>query len=852
LPHNKEIQTDFHAEPFVGNLMDQDFRPVTDNNGEPLYLTGIEKPLEDRGVISEAVVNACIDTRYHYDIYESNVPFYGLRLTCSNQECGYLIIHYGTDVDGREDLPKNQMRDPLKRLDSVNLGFDFGSTNTSIAYCKKDDTDVNLVEIKDRRISLLGLDSVDRKMHPRDVLFFYHAPKMNGKSVTVKSNSIKSMLALHDPKLLMRNQNLSSDGHYSITNRELNERFVSGGFPCLVNNLPIIDVLADQIKLKFNNDCVVNVVNDMKWADNPTITANISAFVKTALLYVYAELFVNKLYPGTLNWSYPAAMTETDVAQKYNVIWKSLNCDNNAANNDRNNSSISPVKDENLSLVPLEVKNYSRSINVQTTSGEDMLNTIFSGTQNDVSLNQFSRGSDNLLNLLGDNAPTSNPLSTEEGFSAEDFFSKMEKADVKTESMQSVSYSEILKKEDPKQVIELEKMDVGVPLTEAEAVANYSVGLKQGVDYLVLCFDVGGSTTDISAIYELNGNPSMIKQNSVQFAARRISSATRKYSEEFKNVIDDMCQQFNLEIIGFNRGNKCYNSDTAPFFYEQIVDTLQPNQLGAFYDSIASKCPQLFAVNMYVTGMIMYYAGQLSRKVFEVIGNNDPNFGRKISGATPTFKFQPVFEGKGGRIFEWLSIKNLQIAKTYYTDMFVTGFGMPGRESLIAKFLDLSNLKGESSDRVKVEVSGGLALCGNLMVPTNGSDLEIFGEDNFESEDSGKTIKYEFHDGLTKAKMELIGTVIRQYDMKCPRFIMFMAKYKQYVTQIFGVKFDDQMLLTQLQNIQIGQYIKSKCPEFLRAMKKKQEEHVEFGFVSPIIIQEAIKFYDETLLKCIK
>lgn len=855
LPHNREIQSEFHAEPFVGNLVEHDFRPIVDENGNPLYLTGEVKYLKQKDVSSEIVVNSNSDINYHYDIYESNVPFYGIHLTSDSKESGLLIIHYAKDgEDSNANLPINRLNTEKNFRDEVELGFDFGSTNTSIAYHITGTSEVNTIEFKARRKSLLGLDNVSRKAHPRDVLFFYNPKTENGRSTFVRSNGIKSMMALHDPKLLMRGSSADSIAHYSISERELKERFVSGGFPCFASNLPILNVLDDQIKLKFNNGTFVDVVKDMKWADNESVKQHISAFIKTTLLYVYAELFEGGHKPISLNWSYPAAMTMQEVGNKYNEIWKALNCSEENVATDVNNSAISPIKDDQGRMIPLKVRNFSRINVASITSSNDRFYDLLNGSStSDTNTSMVADTSDDnpFLSLLGRTAENE-VRQTQDTFDLEGFFNTQQTAALRP---QNVSYAEILKKEDPSEKLEFVKMNTSNPMTEAESVANFSIKQKSGGDSLLLCFDVGGSTTDISALYTLE-NDTMIKQSSVQFAARRISDATKAFFNEFKVVLDAMCQQHNLHINGLNRGNICYSAETAPYFYEQIVDTLQPSELESFYNSIASNCPKLFAVDMYVTGLIMYYAGQLSRKIFTVLGNNDPNFRRKITpqpGQRPSFQFQPTFEGKGGRIFEWLSVKNLEAAKAYYADMFVEGFGMPAdRRALVLSYLDLSKLQATSAEDVKMEVSGGLSMGGSLLVPKPGADLEIFGEENFEAEEAGQTFKYAFHDGLTKAKMELIGSRIRQYNLTCPCFIKFIAKYRDYATQILGVKFDDQAMFNSLKDMQIGQYVRTRCPEYLKAAKDKEEQHVPFGFVSPIIIQEAIKFYDETLLKCFR
>lgn len=70
-------------------------------------------------------------------------------------------------------------------------------------------------------------------------------------------------------------------------------------------------------------------------------------------------------------------------------------------------------------------------------------------------------------------------------------------------------------------------------------------------------------------------------------------------------------------------GDITYSSETAPYFYEQIVDNLNTDQLVDFYKSISANCPELFCINLYVTGLIMYYAGQLSNKLIQEVRRSE-------------------------------------------------------------------------------------------------------------------------------------------------------------------------------------------------------------------------------------
>lgn len=74
-------------------------------------------------------------------------------------------------------------------------------------------------------------------------------------------------------------------------------------------------------------------------------------------------------------------------------------------------------------------------------------------------------------------------------------------------------------------------------MTEASAVANFLNVSADDREALTICFDIGGSTADISALCQLQTTEgarlTMIKQNSIHFAAQLIGEATR-YCSTFK------------------------------------------------------------------------------------------------------------------------------------------------------------------------------------------------------------------------------------------------------------------------------------------------------------------------------
>ena len=87
-----------------------------------------------------------------------------------------------------------------------------------------------------------------------------------------------------------------------------------------------------------------------------------------------------------------------------------------------------------------------------------------------------------------------------------------------------------------------------------------------------------------------------------------------------------------------------------------------------FYQLVAADCNDMMSVNLYVTGLIMYYAGQLTYKLRMELERADVP--PVPSSMPPTVKI--VFAGKGARIFDWFPAVNENAAKEYYNQMFLT------------------------------------------------------------------------------------------------------------------------------------------------------------------------------------
>lgn len=807
----------FNAVPFVGDQQGGNFLPIRDGE-DILYLTDKEERLKEHGIISRKLITC--DHRvsgfpYKYEIYQSNKPFAGVKLTSgvdheyNEKVSGFLLVRYTTSVGRGDSSVLENLLDNKIRLNGVRVGFDFGSTNSSVAFFNSNDdnsTRGSGLKFANRRVSLFNADNVNGKLQPKDFFFF---PKKE-----TESNALKSTLTLHDQVRL-------PDGDI----KRFIEMPVAGGVPCFMSNLPIKSVTSNNILLDFGGGIEAKLVNNMKWSDSEDEKNYKKAYLKTVLLMIYAELFKQGLYPKTLNWSYPSTMVSSMVENHYGSIWDSLG-----------GTNVSPIVDiENNYTIPLEVTRFANQIRRENANG--------GGNPFGNAFDKNQTSSNSPFNYSSpfdkkDNG-TAQPFSASGNGSVGIFGPSQPSTNQKTE--EEVNFEP----DDPAKKLDFHKVNTDYPMTEACASANFTSQWADVRTNIVFCFDVGGSTTDISALYVLNGREShMIKQNSVRFAARNVAITTRYMPDEFKKVLSRVCDNFNIRLIGFNVGDSRYCADTAPYYYEQIVDTLTVDQLGYFYDRIAEFCPRLFAVNMYVTGLIMFYAGQLSRPLYAAVqGNLEP-------GLPQPRGFQPIFEGKGARIFDWLSSRNYPMAESYFKTMFKAGAQAPDMSD---SFIDLSALRnGTINKEVKFEVSKGLALAnGKMLEPAE--SFEIFGEDGFKGHDrNGNTFDYDFSTKLTPRWMREIGGKIRQDTPSCECFKQFLGIYYNTVTQTLGITLDLDEFVRGMDNMKIEQYITQDLPRFKEAMERTRNNPDDFDYVAPIIIIEGMKFYDKHLLKCFK
>ncbi|HTE01454.1 MAG TPA: hypothetical protein VK668_19340 [Mucilaginibacter sp.] len=825
IPHN---DAKFQATPFIGNVNDDFFRITLDDKGRPLYLASKGRATivpEKYGNIKVQLHitsnNAVADNKYKYEIYESNQPFKGVKFAHAGIDCGFGIIRY--NGSGNDQVLPVNMLNTTKNLAPAFLGVDFGSTNSSIAYYSDSKKMVcESLKLSNKRVSLLSNDAKNNDERPavEDEIFFFQNDE-------ILTNSIKSVLTIHDPRRIVNENNIQSDS--------LLAQAVKGGFPCFEKNLPIDSAQDNRYILSYNRVGKAELVYNMKWSTQSIDKSYKTAYLSSLMLHIYAQLFIENHEPHTLKWSYPSSMGK-DLLSEYRAIWDSL-------------TDTSPLN----STVSLKSYPPSDLSNIGDVEGS----TWGVGAHDETSWGNAEKSEQN--------TGWGTPLTPGSSWSGEPVASVDNGWDAQKNTQQK-DIIEIPTETDPIR-FDFKQLSNKESLSEACAVANYLVrpngGYALNPGELVLCFDIGGSTTDITALCQMEGGKAMIKQNSIRFAAERLAQAS-KYSPNFKTVLLKMCEKKKISIQGLNKGDNKFSENTAPYYFEQVVDRLENTDFDTFYLLIAAECKEMMSVNLYITGLIMFYAGQLVHKLrTEIVRSEDAPTAVKN---TPP-KIRIAFAGKGARIFDWFEAVNPLAANDYYTQMFIRGIGgeavakktiLPISQNPL-KIIDINSQKGDNNSDVKYEVSKGLAIptdITKILVPTNKQAIEILGEDHFcVVMPNGEFNYLKSTNSITPQMIEHIGNHFINYppqgSQPCPRFMDFADLFYKVSSSMFGLKMSPADFMAGFQDMNVENYIKG-IPEFIESQKRKVNEQKKFDYVAPIIILEGMKFFEKHLLKGIQ
>ena len=808
LPHTLENSRKYRATPIVIDVpkKGEDTPILLDHENKPVLLAekGAIKSYpvieNEKGLRAKLLVTSkeCVGTPYQYEIYESNKPFRGIYLSSCDGKCagGYLLIKFDNDRS-TDSIPDNWLSSHNEPLKPAKLGVDFGSSNTSVAFSLSDNIPQSL-HLHNNSVSLLCIkQKVDDSSASRGMLHFFQ-----GKEVP--SNSLKSILTTHDG--IRINKQVDRNGN-ELTDLDIASMEISGGFPCFETNLDITDISEKSISATdSDHQDKYSLVWNMKWEDDDVSKSNRTAYLRSLLLHISAELFINhnNAYPAEINWSYPSAMSSS-ILKNYNLMWQ-------AVGRLTDEMPVCRIEEDSQNPITLIVAKYQDDDNVFNTMNQG--STAKSAPKKDV-------------------VEEDNPFAA--FFSGPTAVEVEPKVEETTEDIPKGEKTGLEVEDGYLDFSQIEKIGSATGcMTEACAVANFlATSVKE--DVLTLCFDVGGSTTDISALTRHGDNKLLIKQNSIHFAAQDVVKAAGK-SRNLKDVL--LNAQKHEPIFGLREK---YTPSTAAYYFDKVVDliSVEPKRLTDFYTELAARCPELMSVNLYVTGMIMFYAGQITRKLVTMSR-------KQLKDWRPVVRI--IFAGKGSRIFDWWYSSSPNVAQGYYTMLFAVGMGASDAKQM-NDYIERLNieLKDDKRADVKYEVSKGLITDGTNLSRLLQDSIEIIGEDGYhlpDPQDPSKRVELPFDKVITSAMLEQLGGKFG-YNNKLkapPQFKKFFDVFNFSTKKFFDTSFDS--VKEDMSDMDLDKFI-SEDEDYRIALNNKSG----FDFVAPIIIMEAGCFLKEILKK---
>lgn len=799
IPHD---DSNFQAFPIIGDnvegmpIMDNDYLKRSNLvnaqvNADHKFVTLAENGTTKYPELGRLIVGNIKNVqKYPYEIYESKKPFKGVQIKFRNQPCGSIFLNFdeqrGEHVKNMPDTSPPQ---------GTRVGMDFGSNNSCFAFF--DGQNSQLLKFQNRRVSLLSSDD-DHNLKNKsqaaatfEMLFFQNDETW--------SNKIKSVLTLHEESRLIKDD--PSDSINLIIGDA-----VKGGALCFEGNVAIKESSQNRHRLDMGKRGLLDMAYNMKWSYDQKDQNYLKCYLQSLLLIAYAELFTHKngsRFPNKLVWAYPSAMSGSQVLGYSNDIWANL-------------STVNPLDSQSFGL---EVVSGSRTVKKGSSpfgdsspssggafgaapSGGGAFGAAPSGGgafgSNPSSGGAFGGGNEKKSLLI--------PLENE-------YLAKLKGLD-----------TEVLK-------TDTETLDPDKACTESEAIAQYAAqkpGANNEGDYMI-GFDVGGSTTDILVLTSLKGQKTLVKQNSLKIAAGAVAEAT-SYVPGFANFLQDFAQANNMGNI---HAIRTMSQTTVPFCFNQIVDSLDDDvSLNKLYGGIASSCKPLMWLNLYITGLNIFYAGMISRKL-RTLSENTPEI------YTPVTRVALEYFGKGSRIYDWFKAVDPENAKNYHVQCFIAGYG-PEANAHLSGFNDtlfeakpFTTFLDDGSDDVKVEVAKGLAIdpqAGNQTIQKITSMVsEIIGEDGYALRiDGEEPILLNALSDVSPALIQRIGSQLVPPRNGYPRFQAFLEQWFTFSQQCFGLNVPGDQVIQAMRSMNVTHEL-MKDEDFKKAQMNAQKGDFDFS-----------------------
>lgn len=236
-------------------------------------------------------VGQVTDEQYKYEVTKSNCPIAGLEIRIENagqsETAGYLMVKNPGDLSMGENKISDFTTTPINATAVV--GIDFGSNNTCVHYTVNNNTFP--IKFENRRLALVGTESVDGNIAERDeLLFFSNEPTENGQ--------VKSWLHEHDTRYIGANK----------------DKEIAGGVAVNEKNIVVKEMTREIITTQ------AGILHyNMKWLSDISGIAKKTAYLKAIWLSVCADLYANQLAPLEIRWSFPSSMSPSDLGQYRNI-----------------------------------------------------------------------------------------------------------------------------------------------------------------------------------------------------------------------------------------------------------------------------------------------------------------------------------------------------------------------------------------------------------------------------------------------------------------------------------------------------------------------------------------------------